>query len=145
MKSVELVLTSPYSYEVALDRAIQAAQRAGVTLQVAYVIDPDAMGAMVYELGEQGWLGPGSQQRLRDSMMEGYRDMAQDVIVAIQQIGQIRGISLEAKVVEQPINAYLQSLLAQPGQTILVSGKQSLQVAVAPLLDQIEFIVESEW
>lgn len=144
MKSVELILTSPYSYEDALDRALQAAQEAE-TLRVTYVIDPEAMGAMVYELGEYGWLGPGSQQRLRESMMEGYRDVARDVIAAIEQVGQSKGVSLETKIVEQPIQTYLQSLLSQPDQTILLSGKQSVRVAVAPLLDQIEFIVESEW
>jgi len=145
MKSVELILTSPYSYEDALERAIHAAQETGAELHVTYVIDPEAMGAMVYELGEYGWLGPGSQQRLRDSMTEGYRSVAHDVIAAIEQNGQNRGLSLKAQIVEQPINAYLQSLLSKPDQTILVSGKQSVRMTVAPLLDQIEFIVESEW
>lgn len=59
-----LILTNPYAYKHALNRALETAQHLEASLNVVFVIDPNAVSEMVNELRQDGWLITGSLQSL---------------------------------------------------------------------------------
>lgn len=137
MKVVYLVLTSPYDYDQALARAVAEAQESGAKLRVVFLIDPDAITTTVHDMGESGWLGLGSQQRLRESILQGYRSLAEDVLRDIQA----KSIpNLETSALESNGHLFLQEKLQEDGAYLIVCGDDSLKTRLMPYLKQIEFI-----
>jgi len=123
---VLLILTNPYAYEKALNLAIERAAQKPDELKVVFVIDPDALDNLVRELGEKGWLGLGSQRTLHDSMLEGYRALAADILEDVRRLCAAAHISVVTEVKEAPLVAYIRIIIERDNQPILVSGSQYL-------------------
>ncbi len=121
-----LILTNPYAYEKALNLAIERAVQTSDECKVVFVIDPDALDNLVRELGEKGWLGLGSQRTLHDSMLEGYRALAADILEEVRRLCAAAHISVVTEVKEAPLPAYLRIITERDNQPILVSGSKDL-------------------
>lgn len=145
MPTIYLVLTNPYAYNRALALSIQQAKKANATLNVVFLIDPDAIDGMVRELGDSGWLGGGSRQALYESMLEGYGALAADTIEAVhRQIGQKKeGVSFKTSIRETSIESLLQELLKTNPQRAIVSATPSLHSPASRRDPRVQWIVEN--
>lgn len=95
-----LVLANPYDYVPVAEKAISAARAAESGLLVVFYISPTRLRRTVEELGEKGWLGPGSLRQLGDSMLEGYRALAEDVLKAVAERAEAVGVGTQVRTYE---------------------------------------------
>jgi hypothetical protein len=142
MASLVLILTNPYSYETALNRALAAAREGQIQLKVVFAIDPNAVDELMRDLGENGWLGIGSRRSLQASMLEGYRALAADILQEVEQLCGDREIVVETEVKEAPLSVYLQSLVQQGSERIWVSASKDLSPLVEKIPRPVEWILE---
>lgn len=141
MTNVWLVLTNPYAYEKALERAIAEAEHLRTGLKVVFLISPDAVSEMVRELADRGWLGAESLRTLQTSMLEGYRALAGDVIEEVRRKAQVELTS--TGVVEEPsLERYIRSLLDQQESKLIISGSKLPIAEMESLLESVEWIEE---
>ena len=140
MDNIWLILTNPYSYDRPLERFFEQAQSETAVLNVAFAIDPAAMGEMVDDLGNTGWLSSASLRSLQASLLEGYRALASDVLEEVGDRASEAGLTLETKVVEQSIASYIRSLIDLGATRIIVGGSKSLALSLGELLQKIEWI-----
>jgi len=93
-----IVITEPYEYE---DLVRQVANKeAGAEWFVVYFISLPQIQNAVEELGNQGWLGGSSLRSLFDSLLEGYRVLANEVLQGARQILHQAGGTSNALVIE---------------------------------------------
>lgn len=145
VKSVGLVLTDAYNYEVALKQALEVAQNSGASLSAVFVIDPNAMQEMVSELEEHGWLIAGSLPTLQPSMLEGYHALATDVLEKVHSRVSQAGLEVKTAVAEAPLDSYIRGLLEQRGSVVIVSGSKALAARLGELSKRVELIEEKEY
>jgi hypothetical protein len=108
-----------------------------------FVIDPDAIGNLVRDLCETGWLGLESRRTLYDSMLEGYRALASDVIEDVQHQGSQENLVVEAAIQEGSLKNYLISLLSQGTSQIIVSASRSVEFPGKDIVKHLEWIEEN--
>ncbi|MDC0835315.1 hypothetical protein POG22_20275 [Geitlerinema sp. CS-897] len=120
------MLTSPYAYDRALAFAVERAQNANVLLNVVFLIDPNAIDAMVRDLGEKGWLGGGSQQTLFESMLEGYGALATDTIETVHRRLADASVSLKTSIRQASLETLLEELLREKPRRVIVSASKSM-------------------
>ncbi|MBK4731759.1 hypothetical protein JJD41_18075 [Oxynema sp. CENA135] len=137
-----LILTNPYSYETALNRALASAREGRLQLKVVFAIDPNAVDELMRDLGENGWLGIGSRRSLQASMLEGYRALAADILQEVEQLCVDRAIAVNTEVKEAPLSVYLQSLVQQGSDCIWVSASKDLSPLVEKIPRPVEWILE---
>jgi len=139
---VWLLLTNPYAYQGALQKAIAIAEAATTKLQVVFVLDPEAMNLMMQELAENGWLGPGSLRLLENSLMGGYQMLAGDVLEDVAQELSTTDLTYEVTLKEASLQPFVQGLLAQKIETVLISSSHSLLPGLEHLAHQVTWIQE---
>ncbi|BBL81904.1 hypothetical protein TthAA37_07280 [Thermus thermophilus] len=132
-----LVLTNPYAYGHGLARALNVAQEGQAPLRVVFFIDLPGIRDLVEDLGEKGWLGPGSVRTLEEAMRAGYRALAEDVLTEIQRRTQEAGVPAEFLVEEGDLVRYVHTLVHQGGCKVLISGGR-------PLSDRLQGILGIE-
>lgn len=142
MTQVWLVLTSPYAYDRAMQRAGAIARLANVPLHAVFFIEKNAVGTMVKELSDTGWLGPGSLRRLQSSMSEGYRALAGDVLKRVQRKLESVDVISEGIVEEPSLADYLERLLQQGAIQAIVSGAKPVELEDKNLSERVEWIEE---
>lgn len=103
-----LVITEPYGYERLIRRA--AEDVSSKEWLIVYFLRPSRLQDTVRELGDQGWLGPGSLRPLLDSLMEGYRALADEVLQAAAHYAQEANARVRTTVVEGELEALAQTL-----------------------------------
>jgi sulfate transport system ATP-binding protein len=145
VKAVWLVLTDTYGYEYALKQTLEVAQHSDASLKAVFVIDSDAAGEMVNELEEKGWLDAESVPRtLQTSLLEGYHDLATDVLDKVRDRASQAGLLIETSLAEAPLESYLRGLLGQRGSLVIVSGSKALAEHLGELSKQVEWIEEEQ-
>lgn len=124
-----LVLTSPYAYGRALKRALEIAKEEQTSLCAVFLIDPAEVRRLVEDLGEKGWLGPGSVRALEEAMRAGYRALAEDVLAEVRRQAEAQGIAVEAEVMEGDLVQHVHALARKGFRKLIVGGR--------PLADQL--------
>lgn len=142
MPALYLVLTNPYAYDRALKFAVKQAQQADATLNVVFLIDPDAIDSMVRDLGEHGWLGSSSRQALYESMLEGYGALATDTIETIHRRIEDQTLSLKTSIREASLDRVLQELSKDPPRRAIVSASRDLRPPSSSRPDWVKWMVE---
>lgn len=137
---VWLLLTNPYAYQRSLQKAIAVAEAAATKLRVVFVLDPEAMNLMMQELAESGWLGPGSLRLLENSLMEGYQMLAGDVLEDVAQELSTTDLTYEVTLKEASLQQFVQGLLAQKIETVLISSSHPLLPGLEHLAHQVTWI-----
>jgi len=140
MKTVWLVLASPYDYDPAMWRSRDLAQALSAQLRVVFFIEKNAASNIMQELGEMEWLGPSSLRSLQNCMLEGYRALADDVLDRVRRkVTQVE-VVLEGVVEEVSLADYVTRLLPkEETQTIVVSGSKPLDLEVSEGIEKIEW------
>ncbi|WP_254566228.1 hypothetical protein [Oscillatoria sp. HE19RPO] len=142
MAEILLVLTNPYGYEKALNLAFEEAKQADSLFRVTFIIDPEALDDLMRDLGENGWLGIGSRRSLQNSMMEGYRALATDILEQVTLRAVSMGIAVKTEVNEEGIRSYLSGLATPGPEKIFVSGSHALGPLIQTLDCPLEWIPE---
>jgi hypothetical protein len=143
MTEIWLVLTSPYAYERALQRANAVAGRKKATLHAVFLIERDAASEMVRELSAMGWLGPGSLRSLQTSLSQGYRSLADDVLKRVQRKVESATVICEGVVEEPSLANYLEKLLQQGVTRLIISGAKPLELATQNPAAKVEWIEDN--
>jgi len=137
-----LVLTNPYAYDRALERAVRTAKKGDVPLNVTFVIDPQALDELMVDLGEKGWLGMASRRTLRDSMIEGYRALAEDTLELVKERGDRAEIPLVAALEEVPLETYLDRILNAGADPVIVSASRAVRHANKDFAGRVQWVEE---
>jgi len=142
--NVWLAIANPYAYDRAMWRGISEAQQRQTQLVVVHFIDTQAMGTMIHDLAEVGFIGHSSLRNLQSSMLAGYRRLASDVLKRVQR--KAEGIDLQIKgVVEEPslFNYILQIAKQEPAKIVIAgSNLNSLTASLDNLPEIVEYIEE---
>ncbi|MBC6481541.1 MAG: hypothetical protein GDA56_31095 [Hormoscilla sp. GM7CHS1pb] len=142
--NVWLAIANPYAYDEAMWRAISEAQQRQTQLVVVYFIGTQAMGNMMHDLAEVGFIGHSSLRNLQSSMLAGYRGLADDVLQRVQR--KAKGIELQIEgVVEEPsLFDYILQIAKQDPAKIVIAGSNlnSLTSALDKLPEIVEYIEE---
>lgn len=142
MANLWLILTNPYSYDQALETAVNRAQNSGGELKAVFVIDPHSIDHLVRDLGEQGWLGLSSRRNLQESMLAGYHALAMDVLAEVSQEAIATGIVVTTTVEETTLKEYLDNLSKQENLELIVSISPELSSLQQDMIAQVEWIQE---
>jgi hypothetical protein len=137
-----LILTNPYAYETAVDKALAQAQQTHSPLKVVFAIDPEDLDTLMRDLGESGWLGIGSRRSLQESMLGGYRALAADILESVESQCAEAGIPVETQVEEVRLQPYLQSWIDRGVEKIMVNGSHSLTPIMEKMSPSVEWIPE---
>ena len=116
---MRLILTDPYSYDVACERVEQLATPEQ-QLSILFVIDDGAVDGLVDQLSNNGWLGPGTLRGLEDTLASSYRILAGDVLELLSEEFEEKGFQVSTEVVETKIEHYLNQLCAEPLESFLI-------------------------
>jgi len=143
--SIWLVVANPYAYDKAMWKAVSEAQKHQSNLRVVFFINNNSVHDVIGELGQTGWLGSNPLHRLQDSMLEGYRALANDVLKRVKRKAQEKGVELEIEeVIERPkIEKYLVEVVAEGATKIVVAGPQLLTAKIGKLPNIAEYIEEN--
>lgn len=143
--SIWLVLANPYSYDQAMWKAVSEAQKHQSKLRVVFFINNSSVHDVIGELGQTGWLGSNPLHKLQNSMLEGYRALAGDVLERVKRKATEKGMELEnQEVIERPnLEAYLIELVEQDATKIIIAGPQLLTTKIGDLPSIAEYIEEN--
>jgi len=143
--SIWLVLANPYSYDQAMWKAVSEAQKHQSKLRVVFFINNSSVHDVIGELGQTGWLGSNPLHKLQNSMLEGYRALAGDVLQRVKRKTAEKGVELETQeVIERPdLEKYLSELVEQDAAKIIIAGPQLLTTKVGNLPSIAEYIEEN--
>lgn len=142
MANLWLILTNPYSYNQALERALHGIEQSGGELKVVFVIDPQSVDHLVRDLGEQGWLGLSSRRNLQESMLAGYRALAADVLEDVSEAAGAAEVSITTAVEEIALKEYLQTLNNQENLELIVSISPELSSESQEPMARVEWVQE---
>ncbi|MEB3340064.1 hypothetical protein [Okeania sp.] len=143
--SIWLVVANPYAYDKAMWKAVSEAQQNENNLRVVFFINNNSVHDVIGELGQTGWLGSNPLHKLQDSMLDGYRALANDVLKRVKRKAQEKGVELEIEeVIERPkIEKYLFELVEEGAIKIVVAGPQLLTAKIGKLPNIAEYIEEN--
>lgn len=136
-KQIYLIILNPYAYDDAMYQAQAIATEADATLNVVFFISEKAVCRMMNNLGENGWLSTSAIRSLQNSMLEGYRGLADDVLERVQR--KLKDTELNILPVnEQPtVEPYLHRLVAEGAEKIIVAGSNDVQLKRDILPEQV--------
>ena len=142
--NIWLVIANPYAYDRAMWKAISEAQKAQTKLTVVFFINNNSINDVIGELGQSGWLGSSPLHKLQNSMFEGYRSLASDVLKRVERKAKEKQVELEnQKVVEKPsLEKYIFEVVEQGATKIFIAGPQLLTTKVGDLPSIAEYIEE---
>ncbi|MBO1346815.1 MAG: hypothetical protein EBE86_005175 [Hormoscilla sp. GUM202] len=138
--NVWLAIANPYAYDKAMWRAISEAQQRQTELVVVYFISTQAMGTMIHDLAEVGFIGHSSLRNLQSSMLAGYRGLADDVLKRVQRKAEGVDLKIEGVVEEPSLFDYILRIVKQDPVKIVIAG--SNLNSLTPRLDNLPEIVE---
>ena len=137
VNKIYLVILNPYAYDDAMYKAQAIATEANAPLNVVFFISEKSVCRMMNNLGENGWLSTSAIRSLQNSMLEGYRGLADDVLQRVQR--KLTNTELNILPVnEQPtVEPYLHRLVAEGAEQIVVAGSTDAQLKLSILPDQV--------
>jgi len=138
--NVWLAIANPYAYDRAMWRGISEAQERQTQLVVVYFIGTQAMGNMMHDLAEVGFIGHSSLRNLQNSMLTGYRGLADDVLKRVQRKAKGIDLRIEGVVEEQSLFDYIMGIANLDPVKIVIAG--SNLNSLTPRLDNLPEIVE---
>jgi len=142
--SIWLVVANPYAYDKAMWRAVSEVQQNQTKLRVVFFINNNSIHDVIGELGQSGWLGSNPLQKLQNSMLEGYRALAGDVLKRVKRKAKEKDVELETQeVIERPtIEKYIFELVEEGATKIVIAGPQLLTAKIGELPNLAEYIEE---
>ena len=138
--NVWLAIANPYAYDEAMWRSISEAQQRQTELVVVYFIGTQAMGTMMHDLAQVGFIGHSSLRNLQSSMLAGYRGLADDVLKRVQRKAEGMDIQIEGVIEEPSLFDYILRIAKQDPVKIVIAG--SNLNSLTPRLDNLPEIVE---
>lgn len=143
--NIWLAIANPYAYDQAMWKAIDEAKQAQTKLKVVFFINKNSMNNMMIELGESGWLGSNTLHQLQNSMWEGYRALAGDVLKRVERKAKEKAVELESQeVVERPtLEQYIFEVVEQGATKVIIAGPQLLTTKIGDLPNIAEYIEEA--
>lgn len=142
--NVWLAIANPYAYDEAMWRAISEAQERQTQLVVVYFIGTQAMGNMMHDLAQVGFIGHSSLRNLQSSMLAGYRGLADDVLKRVQRKAKGTRLQIEGVVEEPSLSTYIRQIAKQDPAKIVIAGSNlnSLRRELDKLPEIVEYIEE---
>ena len=142
--SIWLVVANPYAYDQAMWKAVSEAQQNQTKLSVVFFINNNSIHDVIGELGQSGWLGSNPLHKLQNSMLEGYRSLAGDVLKRVKRKAKEKEVELETQeVIERPtIEEYLFELVEEGATKIVIAGPQLLTAKIGELPNIAEYLEE---
>ncbi|MGB3514010.1 MAG: hypothetical protein WBA93_33360 [Microcoleaceae cyanobacterium] len=142
--SIWLAIANPYAYDKAMWKAVSAAQQHQAKLRVVFFINNNSINDVIGELGQSGWLGSNPLHKLQNSMLEGYRALAGDVLKRVERKAKEKAVELEIQeVVEKPsLEKYILEIVGQGATKIIIAGPQLLTTKIGDLPSIAEYIEE---
>ncbi len=142
--SIWLVVANPYAYDKAMWKAVSQAQQYQTKLRVVFFINNNSIHDVIGELGQSGWLGSNPLHKLQNSMLEGYRSLAGDVLKRVKRKAKEKEVELETQeVIERPtIEEYLFELVEEGATKIVIAGPQLLTAKIGELPNIAEYLEE---
>ena len=142
--SIWLVVANPYAYDKAMWKAVSEAQQHQMKLRVVFFINNNSIHDVIGELGQSGWLGSNPLHKLQNSMLDGYRALAGDVLKRVKRKAKEKEVELETQeVIERPtIEEYVFELVEEGATKIVMAGPQLLTAKIGELPNIAEYIEE---
>ena len=142
--SIWLVIANPYAYDKAMWKAVLETQEHQSKLRVVFFINKNSIHDVIGELGQSGWLGSNPLHKLQNSMLEGYRALAGDVLKRVKRKAKEKDIELESEeIIERPlIEKFLFELVEEGATKIVIAGPQLLTAKMGELPHIAEYIEE---
>ena len=142
--SIWLVIANPYAYDKAMWKAVLETQEHQSKLRVVFFINSSSIHDVIGELGQSGWLGSNPLHKLQNSMLEGYRALAGDVLKRVKRKAKEKDIELESQeIIERPlIEKFLFELVEEGATKIVIAGPQLLTAKMGELPYIAEYIEE---
>ena len=142
--SIWLVIANPYAYDKAMWKAVLETQEHQSKLRVVFFINSNSIHDVIGELGQSGWLGSNPLHKLQNSMLEGYRALAGDVLKRVKRKAKEKNIELESEeIIERPlIEKFLFELVEEGATKIVIAGPQLLTAKMGELPHIAEYIEE---
>ncbi len=137
--NVWLAIANPYGYDRAMNRAITEAKQNQTSLHVVFFICCNSMGNIMHDLGEMGWLGASSFRALQNSMLEGYRSLADDVIERVKRKAEGLNLIVEGVVEKPSLECYVEEILKGGAEKVIVAGSRSLNLKREIFPDSVEY------
>ncbi|WP_457637198.1 hypothetical protein [Oceanithermus sp.] len=103
-----LVITKPYDYEKLLKQVVN--KMPGESWLAIFYLRPQNLRSLVEELGDQGWLGSSSIRQLFDSLKEGYRGLASDVLQDVARYVKNTNGTVRTMIIEGDVGNLVQVL-----------------------------------
>ncbi len=125
-------------------KAVLEAQQRQTKLRVVFFINNNSIHDVIGELGQTGWLGSNPLHKLQNSMLEGYRALAGDVLKRVKRKAKEKEVELETEgVAERPsLEEYMIELVGQGATKIIIAGPQLLTTKIGDLPSIAEYIEE---
>ncbi|MGD1809072.1 hypothetical protein ACP6PL_27035 [Dapis sp. BLCC M126] len=142
--SIWLVVANPYAYDKAMWKAVSEAEQNQTKLRVVFFINNNSIHDVIGELGQSGWLGSNPLHKLQNSMLEGYRALAGDVLKRVKRKAKEKKVEVETEeVIERPtIEEYVFELVEEGATKIVIAGPQLLTAKIGELPNIAEYIEE---
>lgn len=142
--TIWLAIANPYAYDQAMWKAISESQKTQTKLTVVFFINNNSINDVIGELGQSGWLGSNPLHKLQNSMLEGYRSLAEDVLKRVKRKAKEKQVELETQeVVEKPnLEQYIHEIVEQGATKIFIAGPQLLTTKIGDLPSIAEYIEE---
>jgi len=142
--SIWLVIANPYAYDKAMWKAVLETQEHQSKLRVVFFINKNSIHDVIGELGQSGWLGSNPLHKLQNSMLEGYRALAGDVLKRVKRKAKEKDIELESQeIIERPlIEKFLFEIVEEGATKIVIAGPQLLTAKMGELPHIAEYIEE---
>ena len=142
--SIWLVIANPYAYDKAMWKAVLETQEHQSKLRVVFFINSSSIHDVIGELGQSGWLGSNPLHKLQNSMLEGYRALAGDVLKRVKRKAKEKDIELESQeIIERPlIEKFLFEIVEEGATKIVIAGPQLLTAKMGELPYIAEYIEE---
>ncbi|NEN92355.1 MAG: hypothetical protein F6K48_27030 [Okeania sp. SIO3H1] len=139
-----LVVANPYAYDKAMWKGISESQQNQAKLRVVFFINNNSINDVIGELGQTGWLGSNPLHKLQNSMLDGYRALANDVLKRVKRKAKEKEVELDIQeVIERPsLEEYLFELVEEDTVKIIVAGPQLLTAKIGNLPSIAEYIEE---
>ncbi|WP_202219860.1 hypothetical protein [Okeania sp. KiyG1] len=107
-------------------------------------INNNSINDVIGELGQTGWLGSNPLHKLQNSMLDGYRALANDVLKRVKRKAKEKEVKLDIQeVIERPsLEEYLFELVEEDAIKIIVAGPQLLTAKIGNLPSIAEYLEE---
>ena len=142
MKKIYLVILNPYAYDDAMYQAEAIAKTENLPLNIVFFISERAVCTMMNDLGENGWLSVSAIRSLKNSMLEGYRGLADDVLQRVQRKREHLEVNIAAVQEQDTVEPYLHRLVAEGADQVIVAGSPNVQLKRDILPPQILYLTE---